>query len=459
MTMAAVVLAAGKGTRMKSERAKVLHELAGRSLLEWTLAAVEPLAPDETVIVVGHEADRVRETCPEGTSAAVQEPQNGTGHAVQVGLDAMPSTPDSVLVIPADMPLIATSTLMSLIDRHRESGAVASVLTVELEDPAGYGRIVRDGERVTAIVEHRDATDEQRRISEVNTSVYVFDGQKLDDALGKITPDNDQGEYYLTDVIRVFTAEGLMVSAVATDAVEGIGINSQAQLADVAAIVRERVNRSLMESGVWMADPSRVYVDASVEVAPGAKLHPDTYLRGATTIGEGAEIGPGVDLRDTVVDREATVRNTVAVSASVGAGAIVGPFTHLRPGSEIGPSAKVGAFVEVKGSTIGEGSKIPHLSYVGDTTVGTRSNIGAGTITVNYDGYKKHRTVIGDNVRIGADTMLVAPIVVGDDAFTGAGSVITDDVPSGALAVERSAQKNVDGYADRRRRRAEGDAK
>ena len=308
------------------------------------------------------------------------------------------------------------------------------------------------------IVEHRDATEAQREIREVNTLVNVFAGPDLVDALGRLTTDNDQGEYYLPDVPGIFASDGRTIIALATDPVEGMGVNSQGQLADVSAIIRSQMNQRLLDAGVWMLDPARVYIDAEVSVEPGARLYPDTYLRGSTTVGAEAVIGPSVDLVDTAVAAEATVRNAVAISASIGRGATVGPFAYLRPGAVLGAGAKVGTYVEVKGSTIGDGSKVPHLSYIGDATIGSGSNIGAGTITVNYDGYEKHQTVIGDNVRIGSDTMLVAPVEVGDDAFTGAGSVITTDVPDGALAVERTTQKNVDGYADRRRRRAEGDA-
>jgi bifunctional UDP-N-acetylglucosamine pyrophosphorylase/glucosamine-1-phosphate N-acetyltransferase len=458
MTIAAVVLAAGKGTRMKSDRAKVLHEAAGRTLLAWALAALDPLELDATVVVVGHDADAVSAACPLGVDTVVQEPQNGTGHAAMVGMSALDPVPDTVIVLPADMPLLRSATLEALVETHRSTEASASILTVVLDDPTGYGRVVRDGDDVTAIVEHRDATPEQLAIDEVNTSVYIFSGPVLVDVLGTLTPDNDQGEYYLTDVIEVVAERGGRIAAIVADSVEGIGVNSQGQLAEVAAMLRRDINERLLASGVWMLDPSRVYVDADAVVAPGSRLYPDTYLRGSTSIGADTSIGPSVDLVDTVVDRGATVRNAVAVSASVGPGAEVGPFAYLRPGAVIGPGAKVGTYVEVKGSTIGEGSKVPHLSYIGDATIGAGSNIGAGTITVNYDGYDKHRTVIGDNVRIGSDTMLVAPVRIGDDAFTGAGSVITTDVPDGALAVERTTQKNVDGYAERRRRRAEGDA-
>lgn len=454
MSIRVVVLAAGKGTRMRTGEAKVLHRAAGRTLLGWALAALDQVDVDEIAVVVGHHADRVAVECPDGAAIAIQEPQNGTGHAASVGLTGLTATDGPILVLPGDMPLLRPESVRALVDAHTTGNAAATIGSVEMDDPTGYGRIVRDGERVSAIVEERDATESERAIGEVNTSVYVFDGPSLADALSRITTDNDQGEYYLTDVIGVLAGDGKAVGAVRIDAREGAGVNTQGQLADVAAVLRSRINGALLDSGVWMLDPSRVYVDADVVVEPGAKIHPDTHLEGATRVAAGAEIGPGVRMTDTVVDSGARVQNAVCLSAHIGEGASVGPYAYLRPGARIERGAKVGTYVEVKGSTLGEGSKVPHLSYIGDATIGANSNIGAGTITVNYDGYDKHATVIGDNVRIGSDTMLVAPVTIGDDAFTGAGSVVTHDVPDGALAVERSAQKNVEGYAEKRRRRA-----
>jgi bifunctional UDP-N-acetylglucosamine pyrophosphorylase/glucosamine-1-phosphate N-acetyltransferase len=457
MSVGVIVLAAGKGTRMKSDLAKVLHTAAGRTLLEWTFSALVDIDVREVCVVVGHQADAVAAACGPTVRTALQEPQHGTGHAASVGLAALAGHEGPILIVPGDMPLIRSTSLASLVERHVDEGAAATVLSVDLADPTGYGRIIRDGDSVFAIVEERDATDEQRRVSEVNTSVYVFDGSLLAGALDKITPDNDQGEYYLTDVIGVLRADGHVVQAVVFDAEEGVGVNSQAQLAEVAAVLRARINATLLDDGVWMLDPSRVYIDADVQVEPGARLMPDVYLEGTTSVGAMAEVGPGVRLIDTNVGAGARVQHAVAVSSTIGPDALVGPYAYLRPGATLLKGSKVGTYVEVKGSEIGEGSKVPHLSYIGDTTIGRGSNIGAGTITVNYDGFAKHRTVIGDNVRIGSDTMLVAPVTIGDNAFTGAGSVVTNDVPEGALAVERTTQKNVEGYAEKRRRRAEGD--
>jgi bifunctional UDP-N-acetylglucosamine pyrophosphorylase/glucosamine-1-phosphate N-acetyltransferase len=454
MSIRVVLLAAGKGTRMKSDEAKVLHSAAGRTLLAWSFEALSDVDVAETSVVVGHHAQAVAAACPEGVATVIQDPQNGTGHAASVGLSGLTSTDGTILVLPGDMPLIRPDSIRRLVDAHVNADAAATIMSVSLPDPTGYGRIVRSDGHVVAVVEERDATPEVRAIDEVNTSVYVFDGPALVDALARITPDNDQGEYYLTDVIGILAGHGGHVGTMSVAAEEGIGVNTQGQLAEVAAVLRSRINAGLLDAGVSMLDPSRAYVDAGVVVEPGARLLADVYLEGATRIAAGATVGPGVRMVDTSVGAGATIQNAVCVSARVEEGATVGPFAYLRPGAVVGRGAKVGSYVEVKASSIGEGSKVPHLSYIGDATIGRGTNIGAGTITVNYDGYTKHRTVIGDNVRIGSDTMLVAPVTVGDDAFTGAGSVVTQDVPDGALAVERTTQKNVDGYAEKRRRRA-----
>jgi bifunctional UDP-N-acetylglucosamine pyrophosphorylase/glucosamine-1-phosphate N-acetyltransferase len=288
--------------------------------------------------------------------------------------------------------------------------------------------------------------------------VYAFDGRLLADALERIGDENDQGEQYLTDVVGVLVGDGHLVGAFAADEEEGLGVNSQAQLAEAAAVLRRRINSALLEAGVWMLDPSRVYIDADVAVAPGAEIYPDVYLTGSTEVALGASIGPGAQIHDSTIGEQSTVVNAVLSEATVGAGAMVGPYAYLRPGAVLEDGAKAGAHVEIKNSVVGRGSKVPHLSYVGDATIGENTNIGAGTIVVNYDGYEKHRTTIGDRVRIGSDSMLVAPVTIGDDAYTGAGSVITHDVPEGSLGLERNVQQNIPGYAEKRRRRAEGES-
>ncbi len=457
MHLAVIVLAAGKGTRMKSELPKVLHRAAGRSLLGWVLAAVDPLNADETVAVIGHGADAVIEALPPMAVSVVQEPQLGTGDAVRVGLSGCSEAVDTVLILPGDMPLLEADTLEQVVATHRDEGAAATVLTVKMDDPTGYGRVERSWDQIVRIVEQRDADERQQAIDEVNTSVYAFDAVLLVDALGRLSSENSQGEYYLTDVIEILSGGSRKIASVTTDAVEGTGVNSHVQLAGVGEVLRQRINDRLMTEGVAMLDPSRVYIDAGVLVEPGATIYPDVYLQGDTTVGAGAVVGPSVHAVSTSIAPGATVRFSVLDGAAVGAEATIGPFTYLRPGADLGERSKAGAFVEIKNSQVGTGSKVPHLSYIGDTTIGEASNIGAATVTVNYDGFDKHRTTIGDRVRIGSDTMLVAPVTIGDDAYTGAGSVITHDVTPGALAIERSHQKEIPGYADRRKRRASQD--
>jgi bifunctional UDP-N-acetylglucosamine pyrophosphorylase/glucosamine-1-phosphate N-acetyltransferase len=371
-----------------------------------------------------------------------------------VGLTGLTDLGTTVVVIPGDMPLISKESILRLVSTHEEAGNAATVMSVIVGDPTGYGRVIRDGGTVLGIVEERDATDAQRGITEINTSVYAFDGSRLDDALGRISNENSQGEYYLTDVIGVLVGDGHTVGAVTVPTVEGTGVNTQSQLAAAGAAIRARINDGLMTAGVVMVDPSRTYVDADVVVHPGATLLPDTYLTGSTTVGSGSTVGPNVEAHDSTIGEGARVRYAVLDSAEVGDRANVGPYAYLRPGAALKEGAKAGTYVEIKASVVGKNSKVPHLSYIGDTEIGEDANVGAGTVTVNYDGYNKHRTKIGDRARVGSDTMLVAPVEIGDDAYTGAGSVITSDVPDGALGVERSDQRNIEGYAAKHRKRS-----
>ncbi len=455
MSVRAVVLGAGKGTRMKSDKAKVLHEVAGRPLILWMLQLLDDIHVDETVVVVGHQADSVAEILPDGTGTALQADQLGTGHATQIGLGELVTEPgDTVIVLPGDMPLIRTESLAGLVAAHRNEEAAATILTIQ-DGPRDFGRIVREDGAVVGIVEARDCTPEQYEIGEVNTSVYVFEADALRSALTELTPENDQGELYLTDVIGILVGRGASVAAYSADAEEATGVNSHDQLSMAASVLRGRINLRLMQSGVAMQDPDRTYIDAGSVVEPGARLYADVHVEGDSHIAAGAEVGPGVFMRDSTVGPNSRVWYSVLRQADVGEDAEVGPYVSLRPGASLATGAKAGTFVEIKNSVVGEGSKVPHLAYLGDATIGKGSNIGAGTITANHDGYKKHRTVIGDGVKIGSDNVLVAPVAVGDDAWTGAGSVITKDVESGALAVTRSPQKEVPGYAARRRARAE----
>ena len=457
MSLAVIVLAAGKGTRMKSDVPKVLHRACGRSLVGWALSAAEPLDADETVVVVGYGADEVVASLPGHAIGVVQEPQLGTGDAAQVGLAACGSGIDTVLVILGDMPLLQTATYEAVLERHRTEGAAATMLTAHFTDPTGYGRVERHNGDIVGIVEERDASEQQRAISEVNVSVYAFDAAVLGNALGRLGSDNDQGEYYLTDVIGILAADARTISSVAAAEDECLGVNSHGELAVASKALRGRINARLMESGVSMLDPERVYIDVDVEVAAGATIYPDVYLQGTTSVEIGAEVGPSVHATNAHIAAAAVVRFAVIEGAKVGPLATVGPFTYLLPGTELAVDTKAGSFVEVKNSQVGPRSKIPHLSYIGDTTIGEDSNVGAATITANYDGFEKNRTRIGDRVKIGSDTILVAPVTVGDDAYTGAGSVISHDVSPGALAVERSLQEEIPGYAERRQHRASRD--
>lgn len=457
MTVGAVVLAAGKGTRFKSDRAKVLHEACGRSLLRWVLEALRPLELPRVAVVVGHQADDVADEAAAaelaGLTTVTQSEQLGTGHAVRVAIDggALDGC-DTVLVLNGDAPLLTPEPLRALLDDHAAGDRAATLLSARLADPSGYGRVVRaaDGS-VARIVEHRDADAATRSIDEVNAGVYAFAVEALAPELAELSADTAQGEQYLTDVVEPLVDDG--VGAVVGDADVLRGVNDRAQLADAAGTLRARLLDGLMRDGVTVVDPAGTYVDAGVVVEPDAELHPGTILDGATRVGAGAVVGPHSHLSDTLVADGATVHSSRCVGAEIGSRANVGPHSYLRPGARLAATAKVGAFCEVKSSDIGEGAKVPHLSYVGDATVGAGANVGAATVTVNYDGFAKHRTEIGARALVGSDTMLVAPVRVGDDAVTGAGSVITEDVPDGALAVERTEQVTKLGWTERKRAR------
>lgn len=454
MGVRVAILAAGQGTRMKSDIPKVMHRVAGRTMVGWVIDAVASLDADVTVVTAPN-ADELRSNLPGGVTSCIQQERLGTGHAVQVAIDHFDGVEgDAVLVLPGDTPLLTAETLQRLVETHLESEAAVTMLTTRLADPSGYGRVLRDREgHVTAIVEHGDATPAQLAVNEVNAAIYVFDGTPLAEALAGIDRDNVQGEYYLPDAVARFVADGLPVRAVEADRVEVSGVNSQHQLADVARTMRRRINEEWMAHGVWMADPDQVFIDTSVELAAGARLYPGVYLEGDTSIGQSAQIGPDTFITDSRVGPGAHVWYAVVRQAEIGEGAEVGPYVSLRPGTVLGPNSKAGTFVEMKNAVIGEKSKVPHLAYMGDVEVGVGANVGAGTITVNYDGYNKHRTVIKDGARIGSDTMLVAPVTIGENAFTGAGSTISRDVSDGALAVERAKQKEIPGYAAKREER------
>lgn len=455
MAVRAVILAAGAGTRMKSELPKVLHTVAGRPMISWVLSAMRAMEPDQIVVVVGANGEQVRPLLGDDVDVVVQEEQLGTGHATGVALGAIPlDESDSILVAPGDVPLLVPATMAELIGLHKRTGSAVSVLTAEVDDPEGYGRIMRDGwDRVVGIVEHVDASASQRQIREINGGVYVFSSGLLAEALPKVEPNNAQGEYYLTDVIEILGSGGHPLHALKTNPSEIAGVNSLVQLARVNALMRSRLNAALMASGVSMDDPDRVYLEAGVEIEAGAMLLPDVHLTGNTKVAAGARVGPSVSADNSTIGPNAHVWYSVLRGADVGEDVEVGPYASLRPGTVLRKGSKAGTFVEMKKSTVGEGSKVPHLSYIGDTQIGKDANIGAGAITCNYDGVAKHETVIGDRAFIGSDTMLVAPVEIGEDAVTGAGSTITRDVSPGALAVERSVQKEIADYAAKRRRK------
>ncbi|EKF22680.1 UDP-N-acetylglucosamine diphosphorylase/glucosamine-1-phosphate N-acetyltransferase [Mycolicibacterium hassiacum DSM 44199] len=458
---AVVVLAAGAGTRMRSDIPKVLHTLAGRSMLAHALHAVAKAAPQHIVVVVGTHRDQVTPAVEQlagelgrTIDIAVQDQQLGTGHAVACGLTALPPDFTGVVVVTAgDVPLLDADTIADLIAAHNAESAAVTVLTTTLPDPTGYGRILRtqDGE-VIGIVEQADATPSQLAITEVNAGVYAFDITALHSALTRLRSDNAQQEQYLTDVIAIVRADGHVVRAKhVADSMLVAGVNDRVQLAELGAELNRRIVNAHQRAGVTVIDPATTWIDVDVTIGRDTVIRPGTQLLGATRIGARCEIGPDTTLTDVTVGDEATVVRTHGNEAVIGDKATVGPFTYLRPGTVLGPGGKLGAFVETKNSNIGAGTKVPHLTYVGDADIGEHSNIGASSVFVNYDGETKNRTRIGSHVRTGSDTMFVAPVTIGDGAYTGAGTVVRDDVPPGALAVSAGPQRNIEGWVARKR--------
>jgi len=441
---------------MKSSTPKVLHQIAGRSILAHVLGAVAKLDYKEVRVVVGSGRDEVIKelgSIAPSIKSIYQEVRGGTGHATKLALDGAAKS-GQVLICAGDTPLLTGTTLSELVAAHKASGAAATVLTTELPDSYGYGRIVYDksGE-LDSIVEERDANEAIREISEINSGVYVFDLESLNTALTKLLKSNSQGEEYLTDVISILKGEGKKVSTyLASDFVEILGINDRAQLADVASLMRDRINDSLMRSGVSIVDPASVWIDLDVEIESDVRIEPGVAIRGNSKVATGAVIGPRSTLIDTQVGAGAKVFESHCEASNIGERASVGPYSHLRGGTVLANEVKVGSFVEIKNALVGEGSKVPHLSYVGDAKIGRESNIGAATIFVNYDGVEKHETKVGDHVRIGSDSMLIAPVTIGDGAYTAAGSVIDEDVPAGALGIGRARQVNILGWVLKKRK-------
>jgi bifunctional UDP-N-acetylglucosamine pyrophosphorylase/glucosamine-1-phosphate N-acetyltransferase len=459
-----VILAAGKGTRMKSVQPKVLHPLAGRPLIEHVLRTVDELSAASTILVVGHGAEEVTTALSSWPTLqfVVQSPQLGTGHALLQARSALTGKTGTVLLLYADVPLLQSGTLARLIDAHQSARAAATVLTAELDDPYGYGRIVRDRSgKIVRIVEERDASGEERAIREINSGIYTFALAPLFEALDGLAADNAQGEYYLTDLVSIYRRRNQRVETLLIGAPDEIrGVNSRVDLAELGRVLRARKNRALMLDGVTLDDPLTTYVDEDVEVGSDTVIAPGVLLEGRTRIGQGCRIGPGARLTNAIVADHVTVRDrSIIVDSTVERGAVIGPFAHIRPQSIVGENAHVGNFVELKKTTLGRGSKANHLAYLGDATIGDAVNIGAGTITCNYDGVGKHPTVIEDEVFIGSDSQLIAPVRVGRGAYVAAGSSITADVPPDSLAIARGRQENKPGWAEKRRtRRSQGGA-
>jgi bifunctional UDP-N-acetylglucosamine pyrophosphorylase / glucosamine-1-phosphate N-acetyltransferase len=449
-----VILAAGQGTRMRSRTPKMLHDICGRPMIDWTVAAALEAGAGK-VVVVGSPDGALDGRLPDGVVLAVQPEANGTGGALLAAADEIDGD-GAVLVLNGDAPLVTASALRALVDAHDATGAAATVVTMTLEDPSGYGRVVRDADGgVVRVVETKrpgDATEEELAIAEVNSGVFAFRGEGLVDVLGRVGSDNAQGEVYLPVALEVLRADGAPVAAMAVDDHSLLlGVNDRVELARVRRIAQQRILEAHMRAGVTIISPESTVIDVDVRIGADTIIEPSTFLRGTTVVGERCTVGPLTTAIDATLGDEVSVVHSYIQECELRTGATVGPFAYLRPGALLREKAKAGTFVEIKNSDIGEGTKVPHLSYVGDADVGPGTNLGAATITANYDGRRKHRTTIGAGVRTSVDTTLVAPVTVGDEAYTGAGSVVTEDVPPGALAIARARQTNIDDYAKRRR--------
>lgn len=455
MSLAVLILAAGEGVRMRSSLPKVAHPILGRPMLGYVLAAARSLGPERLVAVLGHGAEHVRPIVGDAR-VAIQQEQLGTAHAVQCASPELGGFEGTVLVLPGDTPLLTAGTLLDLLERHKTSGAKATLLTARVPDPAGYGRVLRGGPEgeVLRIVEDKDADDEERAIPEINSGVYAFDADTLFEDLGRIGRDNAQAEFYLTDIVELMRRRDALVTAVvAADHREIQGVNSREQLADATGLLQERVNRGLMETGVTIVAPRQTFIGPDVRIGPDTTVWPGTVLEGRTTIGARCRIGPNTRMTDATVGDDATIEFAVVDNAELGQGVGVGPFARIRPGTDMGDQSRAGSFVELKNTAVGRGSKVPHLSYVGDARIGDEVNVGAGSITCNYDGFEKFETVIEDGAFVGSDTMLIAPVRIGAGAVVAAGSAISQDVPPDSLAIERGDQKTIEQWAKKRRGR------
>ncbi|WP_129662201.1 bifunctional UDP-N-acetylglucosamine diphosphorylase/glucosamine-1-phosphate N-acetyltransferase GlmU [Rothia uropygialis] len=458
---AVIVLAAGAGTRMKSSLPKVMHAIGGRSMVEHAISTARELSPEHLAVVVRHQRERVVEHVSAFDDQALivdQDDVPGTGRAVEVAVQALDGLGNgdiqgTVIVTYGDVPLLTSSTISDLTKYHREQGNAATVLTTHLDEPGGYGRIIRnEGGEVTAIVEAKDATPEQLALTEVNSGIYAFDAAALRESLRAVTTENAQGEKYLTDVLSIARENGRRISALTIeDRWEVEGANDRIQLSELGQVLNQRIAEDHMRNGVTIVDPATTWIDTTVRIANDVTILPGTQLHGETVIETGVTVGPDTTLTDVEIGEDATVIRTHGSGARIGPRSIVGPFAYLRPGTVLGEDGKIGTFCETKNADIGAGSKIPHLTYAGDVEIGENSNIGAASVFVNYDGVNKHRSVIGSNVRMGSDNMYVAPVQVGDGAYSGAGTVIRKDVPAGALAINEAPQRNLEGWVERKR--------
>jgi len=452
-----VVLAAGKSTRMKSARAKVFHRIAGTPMIEWVLATAASVRPTTTTVVIGHQAVELKSalSSQSGLTFVVQEPQLGTAHALLMAEPTLGNQTGTLIMLYGDVPMLTPQTVTRLLEVHTAADAAATVLTAVVDDPHGYGRIVRSGEQIARIVEERDASSAERQIREINSGIYAFALDGLFDAVRAIAPQNAQGEYYLPDLVAIYRRRGRPVETLTvSDADEIRGINSRAELAEVSRIVRRRKNDELMAAGVTIEDPPTTYVDNDVSIGEDTIVHPGVSIEGRTTIGVACEIHSGVRIVDSRIGDRVVVNNhCVITDAAIGNDAHVGPFAHLRNGAELRDHARVGNFVELKKTVLGAGSKSMHLAYLGDATIGANVNIGAGTITCNYDGVNKNPTIIEDGAFIGSDSQLIAPVTIGKGAYVGSGTTVREDVPPGSLAVSAGKQRNIDGWVDKKKKR------
>ena len=440
MSLYSIILAAGEGKRMKSSIAKPLQQAAGKALVEWVADTAKEAGSDENIVVIGHKAEDIKAYLGGSVKYAYQLQQLGTGHAVMQGMEQLGGAQGTVMVLYGDSPLIEAETLKKVKAEHDENGRAATVITAHVDDPYGYGRIVREDGKIARIVEQKDATDAEKQINEVNSGMYFFDIEKLRSALGRLNNDNAQGEYYITDVIEIMLSDGESVGAFVADFEQILGVNDKLQLAQVGKILNRRKVEELMLGGVTVIDPDKIHVTTNVKVGRDTVLYPGTILEGDTVIGENCVIGSDTSLNNCKVGDNTHILKSVAIDSEIGANTNVGPFAYIRPGSKVGSSVKIGDFVEIKNSTIDDDTKVAHLTYIGDADVGKRVNFGCGTVVVNYDGEHKHRTTIEDDCFIGCNTNLVSPVVVRHGAYTAAGSTITDEVPAESLAIARSKQ-------------------